>query len=561
MGIPELHHDETVILQTHNIKVKSVMFDAVLTNKRLMLIDSKKGLIPPQEILIATISTVEPGENAIRDPILTFTIFSKGSITRQMILTFPREASGDRRRERDDWLKVLREHLSSPENFTEISGTTAPEQESPKQQDISFRSFPESSGSAFQKKKIEIARPRRNIIETIPAMPRPIETTTLPVGTFCNRCGNRVPPESAFCNRCGTPVVNSPEEPSAPLATISATPVSAPQPVIPQVQVPTPPVFGLGGDRKERTLEEVIHSIEPLIEDSKPRSREAAPLVPRHYPAPPVFVETPVPESPAPAAEVSVLPTGIPETAPAEKPDEKPDEKPEDNTVPAQESPAAPSIPTPPTAQSPPPAPKKPNFVAIAVIAIVILAIIGGVVIFSNIVGTAPGDLGTTPTPSPVPVTILPTMTPVPTPAVVVTTLTIATPVPQPAVIIPPNGVWVRITYPGNYSGTYGTPGSQTSVGEKNTGDRFFMISTINGPVEASIQKMDGSADELVIEVYKNGNLMKRETTVSPKGIIEFQVDLKPQPTPTPLPTQTIIPTTSPDETAVNSAGNVTGTA
>ena len=95
MGIPELYHDETIILQAHNIKVKSVVFDAVLTNNRLILIDSKKGLIPPQEILLPAISTVDGGENAIRDPILTFTIIAKGSTARQMILTFPREASGE----------------------------------------------------------------------------------------------------------------------------------------------------------------------------------------------------------------------------------------------------------------------------------------------------------------------------------------------------------------------------------------------------------------------------------------------------------------------------------
>ena len=89
MGFPELGSDEPVILRAHNIKVKSVVFEAVLTNKRLILVDGKKGLIPPQEIFLETIRTVDGGENAIRDPILTFSIMSHGGTARQMILTFP----------------------------------------------------------------------------------------------------------------------------------------------------------------------------------------------------------------------------------------------------------------------------------------------------------------------------------------------------------------------------------------------------------------------------------------------------------------------------------------
>ena len=117
MGFPELNSDESVILQTHDIKVKSVVFEAVLTNKRLFLVDGKKGLVPTQEILIASIKSVDGGENAIRDPILTLSIYARGGSARQMIFTFPREASGERRRERDDWLKALTAQINSSENF------------------------------------------------------------------------------------------------------------------------------------------------------------------------------------------------------------------------------------------------------------------------------------------------------------------------------------------------------------------------------------------------------------------------------------------------------------
>jgi hypothetical protein len=201
MVFPELGSDESVILQAHNIKVKSVVFEAVLTNKRLVLIDGKKGLIPPQEIQIINIKTVDGGENAIRDPILTFSILSVGGTARQMILTFPRVASGERKRERDDWLKALTAQISSVDSYQVIPDTTESDQLSSQNTVIIPPSLPVSSVASSPKKKIEITRPIRNIVESAPAMPRPVETTTLPVGSFCSRCGSRVPPESVFCNR------------------------------------------------------------------------------------------------------------------------------------------------------------------------------------------------------------------------------------------------------------------------------------------------------------------------------------------------------------------------
>lgn len=546
MVFPELGSDESVILQAHNIKVKSVVFEAVLTNKRLILIDGKKGLIPPQEILILNIRTVDGGENAIRDPILTFSILSVGGTARQMILTFPRVASGERRRERDDWLKALTAQISSVDNYSETPDTTASDQISSQNTVITPPSPPVSPVASSPKKKIEITRPIRNIVESTPAMPRPIETTTLPVGSFCSRCGSRVPPESVFCNRCGTPVVSSNEVPAVPQAIISTSPVVAPSEpsvpsVVPQVQIPTPPVFGMSGDRKDRTLDEVIHSIEPLIEDSKPRSSEPAPLVPRHYPAPPPVVETP-------AVEPSAV---VPLTEPAAL-------SPSGEPVPADTTPPASPPPIPPVL--PAPAPKKGKTVTIAALIIVILVVIGGIVIFSNSIGTTPSTPAITPTITPIPTTVITkTATPTPSPTPVVTQEVIQTPTAQPQFAIPPNGVWVRITYPGKYSGAYGTAGSQSEVAD--TGDHFYPVSTIDGPVVASIQKMDGSSNTLTVEVYKNGVLSGSDTTKSPRGTIDIQVDLKPKPTPTPVPSLTLSPTVTPVGTsALNSTVNSTGT-
>lgn len=537
MGYPDLYSDESVILQAQNIKVKSVSFEAILTSRRLILVDNKKDFIPPQEILLATLKDIDTSENAIRDPVLTLSVITSSGATRQIILTFSKVSGGERKRECDEWARLLKEHLSLTFQHTSSSaaGSVFDAEPAPASQQPSTTPRKiEITNAPLQKKKIEIARPIKKIVETVPAMPKPVETSTLPTGSFCNRCGNRVPPESVFCNRCGTPVV---------IQEVASEPVVQPAPVIqqepdssvPQVQVPIPaPVFGAAADKKDSPIEQVIHSIEPLIEDSVPRT-EPAPLIPRHLPQQPA-------ES-SPAESPGVSPPGVqwPVLSASGTPDAQ-------ATAPGSPPPVNP-VPKSPI--------KKRGIAAFAIIAIVILAVLAGAFMVINSPEGIPGiPISTTPTP---PETTEPTTvaTPTPTASIIVSpAVTTATTPPPPVVIIPKDGVWLRVIYPGKFSGSYGTPGFQTPV--TDTGDRFYMVSTINGPVEASIKKMDGSANELVIEVYKNGDLVKRETTVSPRGTIDFQVDLKPAPTPTPEPTAVVTPFTT---TTTRSTSNTTGTA
>jgi len=107
MGYPELDRDESIILEAKNVKFKSISFDARLTSRRIILIDSRKNIIPPQEILLATIWKVEAGENAIRDHLLTLTVVNNAGEKDQIILTFPRLAGAERKRECNDWARRL----------------------------------------------------------------------------------------------------------------------------------------------------------------------------------------------------------------------------------------------------------------------------------------------------------------------------------------------------------------------------------------------------------------------------------------------------------------------
>ena len=113
MGDPELRSDETILLRTPGVFVKSIAFEGYLTNKRIILIDRVKNLLPQKEIPLVTIKDIEPGENAIRDQIITLSILAKNGETRQMILTFSRQTGGNRIKERNEWVKLLKENTSS----------------------------------------------------------------------------------------------------------------------------------------------------------------------------------------------------------------------------------------------------------------------------------------------------------------------------------------------------------------------------------------------------------------------------------------------------------------
>lgn len=148
-----------------------------------------------------------------------------------------------------------------------------------------------------------------------------------------------------------------------------------------------------------------------------------------------------------------------------------------------------------------------------------------------------------TPTPVPPPQigndTVLVTPTQTPTPQLVTT----------PSVIIPISGVWVKVTYSGNFSGSYGTPGVLKSVEDR--GDRIYQIPTTDGPVVVTLQKSDGSSAKLSVDVYKDGTLVKHAATTAPKGIVEFEAPIEKVTTSaTPAPV-TAVPTTPAPQSVV----------
>jgi len=223
MSDPELRSDETILLRTPGVFVKSIAFEGYLTNKRIILIDRVKNLLPQKEIPLVTIKDIEPGENAIRDQLITISILAKNGETRQMILTFSRQTGGNRIKERNEWVRLIKENTSSSidQVIRKVIPGAGPVVKKPEpavpprlevvSPPVSKNVFPAAKPPI--KKVVESAPPVKKIIESPPETNPPLaskEVSSGPApsfGTYCSRCGNRVPEGSGFCNRCGSQIV------------------------------------------------------------------------------------------------------------------------------------------------------------------------------------------------------------------------------------------------------------------------------------------------------------------------------------------------------------------
>ena len=123
-------------------------------------------------------------------------------------------------------------------------------------------------------------------------------------------------------------------------------------------------------------------------------------------------------------------------------------------------------------------------------------AVLFAVLLLAGIVLTS-GCTSQQPTPQTTP-------TPTGTQATVSGTSTISVKETTP-VIIPPTGVFVRVTYIGGFSGTYGINNVMQNV--RNSGDRLYPLEG-TGTVTAMFSKEDKSSHALTAEIWKNGKLL-----------------------------------------------------
>lgn len=507
-----------VFLRTPGIYVKSIPFEGILTNRRIILVDRVKNLLPPTEIPLAAIREFEAGENAIRDQIIMLAVLTRTGETRQMILTFSRQTGGSRVKERDEWMRLLRENAAFDPDGIVWDEAPAPEP-------VQRRAEP-AAGQRYGvvRSPVRTAAPpgemrpqgaatdgRAPVQRTVvpqpvppvpPAPPAARQTTGTPM--YCPKCGTRVPAESVFCNRCGSPITRAPPVPAprqAPPASIQAPPAT-----------PVPPAHGA------RPIDEEIRSIEPLFDRSTAR-------------VPPDPLRTLPREPPA----VQALPRAAEQKpehsfAGVQAPDGK--YRPEDSAA------GVPPAPFPGTAVSAPApaygdsgdvplppkrrrgrsfAPRKQTILYAAVALVVILIAAAGaffiypVLTGSGSDGSSGSGSGTSGSSS--------------SPGTLQTSGTIAIRATQ-AVTVPQKGVFVHINYLGGFKGNYGDPDMLTDV-PGNSGDRVWEVENVtNGTVQASFEKLDGSSHELLVEIYNDGKVLTSGTTTVGHGEVTLSVNL-----------------------------------
>jgi antitoxin component YwqK of YwqJK toxin-antitoxin module len=70
-----------------------------------------------------------------------------------------------------------------------------------------------------------------------------------------------------------------------------------------------------------------------------------------------------------------------------------------------------------------------------------------------------------------------------------------------------------------------GNPGSLSEV--RGSGDHIYKIRESDGIIQVQITKDDNTGDVLMVEIYRNGNLIGNYTRSAPRSSIEFLIDAK----------------------------------
>lgn len=113
MGSPYLNNNENILLSTHNVIINTIPAEAILTDQRLVIIDSRHTRLLPQDIPFSAIETVTIGDTSAMEPELSLSIVMKDETRRSLGIIFPQPSKTRRAEERDEWAVKLKEVSSA----------------------------------------------------------------------------------------------------------------------------------------------------------------------------------------------------------------------------------------------------------------------------------------------------------------------------------------------------------------------------------------------------------------------------------------------------------------
>lgn len=146
-------NNEFSILDSSNVSIKGSLYRVVLTNQRLILVETASQIT--RNVELSDIQKIKPESSLNGDPSILLFIRSPGGESKRMVFTFILTASNNRQSERNQWITELGNYINS---ITSLSPQVT-------QESIS-----------------------------------------------CSNCGNPVDSGSVFCNHCGS-IITPPVQP------------------------------------------------------------------------------------------------------------------------------------------------------------------------------------------------------------------------------------------------------------------------------------------------------------------------------------------------------------
>jgi hypothetical protein len=566
MSDPYLNRGETIILTTHRVSVGSILFDVMLTNVRLILMDSTYTRFEPRMILLHDVISVKGGKVPTGEPAIILTLEEPSDLSgsQQVNLIFTQQSGEQRTHDRELWIKKIIELVISAREKA-VQKTIIPARKKTGMQP-----------SVRRWVAPEPLRPHSPATERAPPLPNVVVTPEGPDSLEFSL--KKMPPgEREIPEEVSTGVPRAPEILPATGDTTAAreADMEYPEPVAClEVQPKEPiPAYEMP-EADEKTAPDEIPGAGPSI------SPEYTPVesLPAAIPATPALTEPaedPVPSVPfastvlaamqslqadaelqkQPEVDRSALPdmpepahSAAVEMAGHDAPSAKNQEIAEDRDMPGnppvpdpglhKEPIGIPNLPLPaqgrelpgtytpdipvtgittgpqekdlpvrsPDSQKSVQASRagRPVIIAGALVLVALLVICGGILF---ILHYPPGHAGDNEV-----VIITPVITVIQTTA-------------PASVTVPQTGVRVNVIYPGTFTGTVGNPGFLHQV--SGTGNRTFSILMTDSIIQATIQKQENSGEALTVEIYNNSTLLSRNTVTAPMGEISMLIDTK----------------------------------
>ncbi|MDP3396158.1 MAG: hypothetical protein Q8S57_05785 [Methanoregula sp.] len=562
MGDPYLSKDESLILSTQNIRIDGKSLDLMLTSRRLILIDNSVNPFHLRTIPLDSIITVVAGMDVKGEPVFTLSHMdpSGSGAPQPMDFIFVRQKGKSRSKECNEWAATLNIHAAGARNGALSSGTLPYDPVKTIQPRMSatymietfsprkpvIEAYPEKAGVVTTPVPVKFpvvegilsgidqSAPLKNVEMVEPfdspyllsqepekmEMPDKEEPISQPdviaieADEKASITDSEEPastPQEIATGPHETPEITDSEEPASTPQEIATGPHETPEITDSEEPASTPQEIATGPHETPEITDskapvsppqEIATGTNdnPTISDAAQIWADAVRTATTPLPVNPV-INTTATLSDGKNTDEKSMAEPINKNVEDQLSEINKDDRAADHGRVGSPAPNADPV---PAAISPPvPIIPKCPYCTIqnAAIVIIILVVIGVAAIGSFYL------LNSSQTPPPV---VVPIVTVQPTP----------TPVPT---LVPADGVWVRIEYPGTFIGEVGNP--EIMHPAYGSGVRIYKILWSDRLVHAFAQKQENTGDTLTIEIYNNGTLIKSSSTRAPKGSVDLLID------------------------------------